>query len=251
MASIIQAAIVDNREPEWVKQLSFGGCPVIVQELEAGDVHIVCNDGALLVIERKTPDDLLQSIKDGRALTQLSRLKKVSQWAYVMITGQLTRDNNGNVVTDLRETKWNWNAVQGVLLSMQECGVFVTQCAGDFDFEAAVQRLAARSRKDVFLVPTARVPKVAGPAVMFLAALPNIGLEKAEILLQQSGMRPAIALRNLLDLEAVTPGIGGTTKRLARAALGIDEDMDLKIVWNEKVMEEAEHVEPEQVAAIA
>lgn len=243
----IQAMIVDSREPDWVKQLKFGGAPVMCAELEQGDVHVVCDDGALLVIERKAPEDLLQSIKDARLFAQLSKLKKVSPWAYVLITGQLERGQDGNVVTESRVTGWSWNAVMGALLTMQECGVFIQQCAGDFDFENAVVRLANRDRKEVMLVPPVRLARIAGPAVMFLAALPNIGVEKAEMLLEQSGRRPAIALRNLLDMDAVTPGVGAITKTLARTALGLDDDMELVVRWNDKVeektnVETSEHI---------
>ena len=244
----IQAVVIDTREPQWVKQLTFGGkCPVMAQELSAGDVHVICEDGALLVLERKTPSDFLQSVKDGRLLTQLTRLKKLSPWAYVMITGQFERDNDGNVIADSRVTGWNWNAVQGALLSVQEHGVFVTYANGDFDFEAAVIRLASRSRKEISLVPPVKASKIAGPGIMFLAALPNIGLERAEQLYIASGKRPVNALRNLLDYDTPTPGIGQVTKSLCRAALGLDEDMELKVVWNDKVMEAA-HAEADVIA---
>ena len=120
----ITAVIIDQREPEWVKQLKFNGVIVSYSVLDAGDFWVITDDNRMLVIERKTPTDLLGSLKDERLFLQmagLQELRKEGYWPYLMISGDLQRGANGHVVTD-RETGWSWNAVQGALLSIQEIG---------------------------------------------------------------------------------------------------------------------------------
>jgi ERCC4-type nuclease len=220
------AVLIESREPNWVQNLKFGGVPVTVATLDAGDIHVATDDG-LLVIERKTPDDLLQSIKDGRLFQQCAAMRKISDWSYVIVTGELQRGRNGNVVTARGETGWNWNAVQGALLSIQELGVFVTFCAGDTDFEDAVIRLANRKRDETMRIVPAKTPVTVGRDLAILSDFPNIGLDRAQGLLEHCGSL-AWALVALTDSVPV-PGIGEVTKRLARATLGLHDDEEIVI----------------------
>lgn len=82
----ISAIIIDSREPDWVKQLNFGDIPTSVQLLEQGDLMAASNDGELILIERKTPDDFLNSLKSDRLMLQLANMLTVTRWAYLMIT---------------------------------------------------------------------------------------------------------------------------------------------------------------------
>ena len=45
----ITAAVIDVREPEWTKRLTFGGVPVSIAQLEYGDVLASTDDGELLI----------------------------------------------------------------------------------------------------------------------------------------------------------------------------------------------------------
>ena len=227
----IVACIVDSREPDWVKKLTFGGAMVATSLLDAGDLLITCEDGALLAIERKVPSDLLNSIRDDRLWEQLAGITKVSRWAYLMITGELSRGEDGKVVADARPTGWAWAAVQGALLQAQEMGVFVAYCAGDGDYEAAVMRLASRSHKAEMLIPAPRLPAVLSDAERILTALPGIGLERVQALNEYSGS-PAWAITFLTCLtgNGQVPGIGPGTKRAIRKALGLKEDQELAVV---------------------
>jgi len=60
----IATAIIDSREPQWVQELTFGDVPTAVAALDYGDLHVLCEDDCTLVIERKTPDDFLNSLKE-------------------------------------------------------------------------------------------------------------------------------------------------------------------------------------------
>lgn len=227
----IIATIIDSREPGWVRALSFGGAMVACSPLDAGDLLATCDDGALLAVERKTPSDLLSSIRDDRLWAQLAGMRKVTPWAYLMVTGDLRCSTDGKVITDARGTGWNWASVQGALLQAQEMGVFVVQCAGDDDYEAAILRLAARSHKPEMVVPPARDAIPMSPAERILLSLPGIGPERVSALLEYC-KTPAWAL-NFLTCDAVegaVTGIGPGTKRAVRQALGLRDDEELAVV---------------------
>ncbi len=230
----ITAAIIDSREPEWVRALSFGGAMVAHSQLDAGDLLATCDDGALLAVERKTPDDLLNSIREDRLWSQLAGIKAQTPWAYLMITGELRRGDDGKTWTDNRATGWAWTAVQGALLQVQEMGVFVVYTANDADYEPAVLRLAARSHRAEMLVPPTREPRILSEAEKVLCALPGIGLEKVQPIIEYT-TSPAWALTWLSQLqnEERIPGIGLGTKRAIRKALGLKDDQELSVVYVE------------------
>lgn len=240
--SAITAALVDSREPDWVKSLTFGGVPTAVMELPTGDVHALLDDGCTLMIERKTPDDLLNSLKDDRLLPQMARMVDTriteqetratfTNWPYLLITGTLYRGPNGKAVTaDRGVTGWNWDAVQGALLSIQEMGVFVAFAGGDEDFEAAVIRLAQRKRDPIRLLPP-RPPTIVGPGAVFLASLPGVGIEHTMRLLEWSGNSPAWALAGIVDLAIDCPIPKATRKRI-RAMLGLQDQQTIELMVN-------------------
>lgn len=230
----ISAVMVDSREPDWVKNLKFGGVPVSHDILDAGDFWVVTDDNKILVIERKTPSDFLNTLKEERLFVQmagLQGLRKEGYWPYLMITGELQRGANGHVVTD-RETGWSWNAVEGALLSIQEMGIFVTHCASDLDLESAVIRLSERKRDGKMILPPARIGKVLGISAGFLCGLPGIGPEKVGEILQYCGT-PAWALVGLTDRNSEIPGIGQGIKNNVRYTLGLKENEQMGILINE------------------
>jgi len=230
----IVAVIIDSREPEWVQRLTFGNAMVAHSALDAGDLLATCDDGALLAVERKAPSDLLGSIRDDRLWLQLAGIRKLTPWAYLVITGDLRCSTDGKVITDSRGTGWNWASVQGALLQVQEMGVFVVQCAGDDDYETTVLRLAARSHKPELVIPPTREAIPMSPAERILLALPGIGPERIAALIEYC-KSPAWALSFLTchDVEGNVTGIGPGTKRAVRQALGLRDDEELAVVVSE------------------
>lgn len=238
----IISAIIDTREPQYIQQLTFGGALVTCSLLEAGDLMAIADDNTLLVIERKTPEDLLNSIRDNRLWTQLTGIRTVSKWAYLVITGELRRGIDGYVCTDGRVTGWTWAALQGALLQIQEMGVFVIQTAGEDDYEAAILRLAARSHQESLLVPPARLPRVLDEAEQILCSLPGIGPEKVQPILNYAHT-PAWALSWLSQLESQehVPGIGDGTKRSIRRVLGLQDEEELSVIYTQTGQPVKEH----------
>lgn len=225
---MINAVVIDEREPAWIKKLTFGGALTTTARMDCGDLQVVTDD-AIIIIERKTPEDFLASMKDNRLFVQVSKLRKVSKWAYVLITGEFKRGENGNVITETRATEWNWNAAQGAILSIQEAGVFVHQCNGDNDFENAVTRIANRSRSEISWIEPVRDLKIVSGDIAMICALPNVGIEKAQRWLEDFGT-PAWVLHALTSDDYDVPQAGQVTKDMARRILFGNRNKDMVLV---------------------
>lgn len=236
----ITAMMIDQREPDYI-QNQFP--EAVVTLLETGDAWAACEDGHILQIERKTSDDLLNSLKDGRLLEQISRLvrERIEQqlrgenqtyWPYLVITGTLSPDHNGNVYTG-RQTGWNWNAVQGALLTVQEMGCYIVFCAADTEYSRVIKLLANRDHKvEVDILPQ-RQPMLVDAKSVFLMGLPGIGLERAREILGWSGGVLAHALAGLTDLSIKSP-VGEITRKKIRGFLGLRDKQTVEFVLDEE-----------------
>lgn len=231
---MITAAQIDSREAPWVKKLTFGGVPTIVDYMEHADLMAACDDGEMVLVERKTPDDFLNSLKDGRLFPQLAPLYYATKWAYLMITGELTRGADDRVITERGVTGWSWTAVQGAILSIQEMGVMVAFCAGDTDYEAAIMRLCNREHKSEMLLQPARFPRVLNNQEAIIASLPGIGIERMQAVFEFSGNNPAVALQVLTDPETTIPNFPNGIKKRIRSVLGLADNTQLLIRTNVK-----------------
>lgn len=206
----IIAATVAHNEPEWVRALTFGGVPVITETRARPDVVALCDDGTQLWVERKTADDFLNSLRDeGNLFLQCAALSmertKNGAWPYVILTGHIRPTADGMTETERGKTGWNWAAVQGALLTIQEFGVFVAFANGDADFESAVMRLANRARKHGLDILPARMPAILPRE---FAVLADIGIhpERAKPLLRHCGTLE-VTLMALCDPTSDLPGI--------------------------------------------
>lgn len=234
---MLTGIFVDSREPKWTQELSFDGTPKVVCLLDCGDVWASCDDGNLLVIERKTPSDLLNSIKDKRIFSQAAAMRQKTPYAYVVVTGTLQNGSDGKIWVDGRATGWNWNSVQGALITIQECGVQVVYCLGDGEFEDTVLRLTRRKRDGEYVLSPVSLPRVMTPAEQMLTALPGIGMERAQTLIDEIE-KPAQALAFLTWNNEYTfggetfnvAGIGNGTVARIRGALGLSEGEYLEVV---------------------
>ena len=225
----ITAAMIDSREPEWVQRLPFGGAMTTVTALDYGDFWATTADGSLVCVERKTPTDFLGSLKDNRVMLQVAGMKRLTPWAYLVITGALTSSANGSVIADGRVTGWKWESVQGGLLSIQEMGVNVIYCTNDHDYEAAVLRLCNRERcKEKILEPHV-MPREMSPAEIMLTSLPGIGIDRAQLLLREFDNNAAWALAWLTQMNTVDPvaGIGNGIKKSVRLALNLTDKEEM------------------------
>ena len=226
---MITGIFVDTREPDWVQHLTFGGLPTMATYLEHGDVMAATDDNQVILVERKTPNDFLSSLRDGRLLPQLAEMLDQTRWSYLVITGEFLRGSEGKTIADGRDTGWSWTAVQGALLTIQEMGIFITYAAGDNDFEACVIRLGARDRKEELLLEPPKLPRVMSAAEAIVASLPGIGTDRLKIVLEYCST-PAWALVALTDLDTEIPGIPRNVKIKVREALKLESNKQIAII---------------------
>ena len=237
----ITGLIIDSREPTWVQELKFGGAMKLVAALEFGDAWATTDTGDMICIERKAPNDLLGSIKDNRLFNQVAGIRSKTPWAYLVISGILRATPAGKVIADDRVSGWDWNAVQGALTTVQEMGVRVVYCQSDQDYEACVCRICSRERKPEFIIEPLAQPKFLSPGEIMLTALPGIGLERAQLLLREFDNKACDALAWLTwhrwNEQHPIAGIGPGIKRAVRTAMGIDDNLVMDIVPDEKFEE--------------
>jgi ERCC4-type nuclease len=231
----LTSVIIDSREPNHIQALKFGGAPKITMQLDTGDLWLATDDGEMLIIERKTPSDLLGSIKDGRLFHQIAAMRDKSKWAYLMITGALTHTLDGHMITDQRTTQWRFDDVQGALLTAQELGVSVINCQSDQHYEEAVLRLARRDRKAVKTIEPRVQPHILSEQEKLLISLPGIGMERAGLLLGEHGSAAySLAWLTWLNTFADISGIGDGTKHAVRRALGLKAEEWLAVMDTER-----------------
>lgn len=228
------AIMIDDREPDWLKKLTFGGLSTAVTRLEHGDIWIATDDGYLLLIERKTPDDFLNSLKDERLFGQLEPMankrydeqlagKAVTTLPYLLITGTFGVGPNGMTVTG-RVTGWNFASVMGALLSIQEMGIYVFFCAGDLDVEGALLRLISHKRGGELPFLPVRPAQALGPKEALLSCLPHIGIERSQEILQWADWNLAHALIGLSDPDIDAP-VGKKVRQDIRNFLGLQDEI--------------------------
>lgn len=231
---MIRSVIVDSREPEWVQNLRFYGAKKIIMEMEYGDIWATCDDGQTLVIERKEPEDFIGSMMSNRLLKQaygLSQLRKGGLWTYVMITGDLMSAPNGKTYVNGKIRDVKFSSIQGLLLSIQELGVFVVYANDSRDLEQAVVRLSNRNRDEEMMIPPAkRKGAQLGASADFLSGLPGIGTSFADAILRNT-KTAANALEMLTGKEPIpNVQIGQKRRETIRKMLGLKDNETLKVV---------------------
>lgn len=247
---MLQAAMIDSREPAWVQKLKFGGAPCVVTALEFGDLWATTDDGAMVCVERKTPTDLLGSIKDNRLFSQCAGMRQKTPWAYLIVTGVLRATRDGKVIADERITGWAWDSVAGALLTCQELGVGVVHTTTEGEYEAAVLRLASRKHGEEYIVSPKMDSRAMSHAEQVLTSLPGVGWQRATDLLAAFNGRACEALAWLTWLGTFgegPAGIGNGTKAGVRKALGLAEDEEL-YCWDKGAFEYHENWLAEQEA---
>ena len=232
---MIRSVVIDSREPEWIQNLWWFGAEKSVSCMDAGDLLAVCDDGAGLLIERKTPTDFLGSLVSQRMMLQaamkLAPYRAMGFWPYVMITGDLYISDHGKAAYErggyLHESKVDFAAVWGELLSIQELGVFVTFAKGNRDYEEAVLRLSLRSRSELKTIPAARRQgQSLGIEAVILSSMPGIGEARAKKICSEY---TPIDFLIKLSRDERPAGIGGATRKKILSALGIGLNEELRI----------------------
>lgn len=231
---MIRSVIVDSREPDWVQNLSFYGAKKLIMEMEYGDIWVTCDDAETLIIERKEPEDFVNSMTSGRMLQQangLAQYRMSGIWTYLMITGDLMAGPNGKTYVNGKLRDIKFSAIQGLLLSIQELGVYVTYANDSRDLEQAIIRLSNRNRDpEMTIPPVKRHGAVTGKGADFLSGLPGIGTSFADAIIKNTGS-PAKALEMMTSKEPIpNVQLGQKRRESIRTLLGLKENETLKVV---------------------
>jgi ERCC4-type nuclease len=239
----IMALQIDSREDTWLKNwqtqppAELPDVPILVQQLETGDAKVYCADGVVLNVERKTPSDFLNSIPTDHIFDQVGRMmqerRDKGELPFLVITGEILRNpQTGNCIIpgSKHGEGWNWNAVQGTLLSIQEAGVPVIFCANDLDYAPCLNRLAGRNHSLMIINPTREMLPLT-PEERVLCAFDGIGPELAGRVLEAC-TTPAWALDVLTDVSKDAPKIAGIAdgrKKAIRRTLGLLDNEKLAV----------------------
>ena len=167
--------LVDTREPETIISELQDKFNVVVTTLQHGDMLVPQYD---IVIERKTANDLIDSIKDGRLLNQCYNLAR-HKYRFLLIQGFIGHNRNSLVVADRFVCNMTYAALDGVLRTVQSFGVIITRC---YYHELAehLMRLIAWCKKTHYIKPRTEFRIVQDSRLDFLAALPGVGYDKAQ-----------------------------------------------------------------------
>ena len=225
------AILVDVHPSPVIRSLQFRdpGAPVPVPT-PLGDPNtlvVIAADGAHLALRYMPTGELLHLLRLERLLPEVLHLHERSSWAYLLLDGTLVPSPGGKTVSSGALTGFAWSAVQGALLSIQELGVGLITLQDTAHLPDAITLLAGRDRTTMRL----RAPRdglFLTPAEDLLHALPGIGEERCQALLQYAGSA-AWALDLLTDPQSTIPGIGDRLKAEARRALGLAEGCRLAV----------------------
>lgn len=211
--------VVDSREPRSVQELIASD--VIVEKLEAGDLF---DTKTQLLIELKTPPDLLASIGDGRLYSQCSRMVAISPMPVLLIHGSLLPNRKLKVVADGRHTGWNYWSVQMALMSVQSGGVSVVQIPHSL-LEDAVAHLRDWSSKETHReIRSNRASRgIWLKASERLEAMSYIcgSIKRAKLVLSRYGT-PENALKHIDEWGEIRD-VGKGTIRKAKEIMGMEE----------------------------
>ncbi len=197
--------IVDKSEessnPKFVQMLKKNFAQVIVTNLPhrihgntkvtAGDINIPLDDGNLLAIERKTPEDFLASISHRRIFNQVEVMANNAKYSAVVITGKISYGGKHDMTYINDEvTEWSGASVRAVIRAIQYSGCVVDFCPQDqfCNQITEIYKLVNKPDKHQSIVKNRIItfPPI-DERVEFIAQMPGVGLKLADSLLIFAG----------------------------------------------------------------
>jgi Fanconi anemia group M protein len=203
-------AVVDFREtPSGIIDLMRArGIDVQTKHVTCGDVIL---DG-VITVERKTADDFIVSIIDGRLFRQVANLKKNCDHPVLLIEGNPFR-------TGLKVSR---SAIRGALLSVQTVwNVPVVYSQSIEDSVELMQIMACQFQKMTTLMPLRagyRPRRLSTRQLYVLQGFPGIGPHLAKRLLIHFGSVAAVLGASSETLKGVK-GVGRVTAETIREVL--------------------------------
>jgi hypothetical protein len=192
---------------------------------------VMASDSTMLVCRYMPTGELLDLIRTQRLSVLLAQLRqRGSDWIYLVLDGELTCNTSGKTVQNGNTTGFDWKAIQGAMLSIQEAGVGIVWLQAQTHLQDQIYLLAKRDRSQKRVRPPRDLLFVTAAEDIILA-LPGIGEDRVAGLLKDAGSAAwLLDLLTNLSPAAKLDGIGPETKRKARAALGLSATCRLAVL---------------------
>ncbi|AEC51430.1 Hef nuclease [Pyrococcus sp. NA2] len=202
--------IIDSRElrSEVVKRLKILGAKIEVKNLDVGD-YIVSDEVA---IERKSANDFIQSIIDGRLFDQVKRLKEAYPRPVIIVEGQLYGIRNVHP-----------NAIRGAIVSViVDFGVPIIFTSTPDETAQYIFFMAKREqeerKKEVRIRGDKKALTLSERQRMIVESLPHVSATLAKRLLKHFGSVEKVFTASVPELMKVE-GIGEKIAREIRRVI--------------------------------
>ncbi|MBD3407077.1 MAG: hypothetical protein GF411_13245 [Candidatus Lokiarchaeota archaeon] len=230
MSAKLARMIIASNEREWAQKVTCGlnsSQVAFDDNPKAVDYMLYCigDDGQLFVraIERKTPSDFLNTMKERRLDAELHRLlEDPDWWPYLLITGYFSSNKDRRIVVNGHiETGWHENAVYGKLRQVQADGIIVTHCRSDHHLEDALLHIATSDIGEKRIYPR-RATRELSKGERVLESFDGVGIDLIERLKEYAG--PQLFMQLMALLHPNTPndivGYGADRNNKIREIMG-------------------------------
>ncbi|MEM1541492.1 MAG: ERCC4 domain-containing protein [Ignisphaera sp.] len=155
------------------------GLTIVFKMLEAGD-YVISN---YIGIERKSANDYLNSLIDGRLFDQLNRLKKIYEKTLLIIEGDIHKE--------IRNRNVHRNAIIGSYISILfDMEAYIITTRNEEETAEVIKRIAFHKPKPVKPLTTVHKPKISTVAEWqryIIQCFPYIGPKIAQRVLETFG----------------------------------------------------------------
>lgn len=183
--------LVDTREQDTIAKVQAAFPQAVATDLgtDCGDLMAFLETG-ILIAERKTPDDLTNSVADGRLFRQSEHIPRLCRFSFLVIDGELRYSDDG-FLFGLRprigwvKTGWRKASIESALIRVQLNGMCLIRDGYDSYTDAVKAIIAQCERADVPVVNRGKTRSI-NPfdqefqdTLDWLATLPGIDTTKA------------------------------------------------------------------------
>ena len=169
------------------------GAIVILDNLSVGD-YVISDE---IAIERKSVEDLVNSVFDKRFFDQLSRLSEAYPRSFILIEGDTEK---------IRRITSRWRAINSALVSaIVDFDLRVLYSNDRTETAEIIYKIAERStqenKRSISLHEKPKFENIKDMQLYVIEAFPQIGRKLAEKLLEKFGNIEKICTASVIDLE--------------------------------------------------
>jgi len=225
----LSAVILDVHEADWVKTITFGDLVPATTALHVGDAWLTTDAGMTIIVERKSVNDLINSVLDDGLKNQGVRMvaEGLFSWRYLIYTRPEVRGEF--VVLQGTPTKIRWRHILGVLVDLQEMGITCIPIAADSEYGPTLKWIAERDHGDVRAKAHRRRGVMETPQEFFLAGIDGLAARATTIMEKCGTLGWALDFLTEINPSIKVPGIGNGTIANVRALMGLGDDERLAV----------------------